>query len=210
MSRAPALILVSHDPGLIGHWRKALPAKSAHCLESFGALTLLKPCAETIIWLDDSLADLPAWDQTTLSLFTRQSRVVCASSNPNNAAAIAALDAGCSAYCHAFGDLKTLRQVQQVVAAGQIWVGRDLMQKLLAGANLAVANRIEPEMDWAVDLTPREKEMAILAANGASNKAIASSCGITERTVKAHLAAIFEKLNLTDRLQLALRVHGIS
>jgi DNA-binding NarL/FixJ family response regulator len=59
-------------------------------------------------------------------------------------------------------------------------------------------------------LTTREREVALLAANGASNKTIASDCDITERTVKAHLAAIFEKLHLTDRLQLALRVHGIS
>ena len=51
--------------------------------------------------------------------------------------------------------------------------------------------------------------MAVLAANGASNQAIATDCGISERTVKAHLTAVFEKLNLTDRLQLALRVHGI-
>jgi DNA-binding NarL/FixJ family response regulator len=33
--------------------------------------------------------------------------------------------------------------------------------------------------------------------------------GITERTVRAHLSAVFEKLGVTDRLQLTLRVHGI-
>jgi DNA-binding NarL/FixJ family response regulator len=33
--------------------------------------------------------------------------------------------------------------------------------------------------------------------------------GITERTVKAHLTSIFEKLDVADRLQLALRVHGV-
>ena len=52
-------------------------------------------------------------------------------------------------------------------------------------------------------------EVAILAANGASNLAIARDCKISERTVKAHLSAVFEKLNLTDRPPLALRVHGI-
>jgi DNA-binding NarL/FixJ family response regulator len=39
--------------------------------------------------------------------------------------------------------------------------------------------------------------------------AIADALGITERTVKAHLKAVFEKLEVTDRLQLALRVHGV-
>ena len=39
--------------------------------------------------------------------------------------------------------------------------------------------------------------------------AFATDCGTSDRTGKAHLTAVFEKLNLTDRLQLALRVHGI-
>ena len=42
-----------------------------------------------------------------------------------------------------------------------------------------------------------------------SNLAIADALGITERTVKAHLKAVFEKLQVADRLQLALRVHGV-
>ena len=52
--------------------------------------------------------------------------------------------------------------------------------------------------------------MARYAASGQSNAQIADALGITERTVKAHLSAVFEKLEVTDRLQLALRVHGIS
>jgi DNA-binding NarL/FixJ family response regulator len=210
MSGAHNLVLVSHDQGLLAHWKKALGAGTAECLSDFATLQSTRFVPETIIWLDDSLPNLPAWTQAAWGRLMKQVHIVCASSNPQNAVAITALDAGCSAYCHAFGDPRTLRQVQQVVAAGQVWVGRDLMQQLLAGANRASANRAEPDLEWASGLTPREKEMAILAANGASNKVIAVNCGITERTVKAHLAAIFEKLNLTDRLQLALRVHGIN
>jgi DNA-binding NarL/FixJ family response regulator len=66
------------------------------------------------------------------------------------------------------------------------------------------------QIAWSEGLTQREVEIAVLAANGASNSLIASQCNISERTVKAHLSAVFSKLNITDRLQLALRVHGIS
>jgi DNA-binding NarL/FixJ family response regulator len=41
---------------------------------------------------------------------------------------------------------------------------------------------------------------------GNSNKQIANSLAITERTVKAHLSEIFRKLAISDRLTLALRV----
>ena len=55
-------------------------------------------------------------------------------------------------------------------------------------------------------LTPREREIALLVGAGVSNKAIAQRLDITERTVKAHLGAVFNKLGVTGRLQLALRV----
>ena len=45
-------------------------------------------------------------------------------------------------------------------------------------------------------LTPREVEVARLAAKGQSNKEIAHSLGITEGTIKVHLNAIFRKLGV--------------
>ena len=55
-------------------------------------------------------------------------------------------------------------------------------------------------------LTPREREVAQMVSNGANNKTIARQLLITDRTVKAHLTSIFDKLNISDRLQLGLRV----
>ena len=46
--------------------------------------------------------------------------------------------------------------------------------------------------------------------DSSNNKEIARDLNITERTVKAHLSACFEKLNISDRVQLALKVNGIS
>jgi DNA-binding NarL/FixJ family response regulator len=84
------------------------------------------------------------------------------------------------------------------------------MRQLLSRTQHAAARAPQKaDTEWSGGLTQREREVAVLAANGASNQAIATDCGISERTVKAHLTAVFEKLNLTDRLQLALRVHGI-
>ena len=62
---------------------------------------------------------------------------------------------------------------------------------------------------WQGLAAEREREVAQRAATGDSNQAIGTALGITERTVKAHLKAVFEKLAVTDRLQLALRVHGV-
>lgn len=55
-------------------------------------------------------------------------------------------------------------------------------------------------------LTPRELEVAQLAAAGESNRAIADALFISERTVETHIAAIFDRFDLTSRRQLAALV----
>lgn len=52
-------------------------------------------------------------------------------------------------------------------------------------------------------LTDRELEVAVLVATGMSNKAVARDLGISPRTVTTHLTNIYQKLDLSSRLQLA-------
>lgn len=52
-------------------------------------------------------------------------------------------------------------------------------------------------------LSPREKEVLCLVAQGASNKEIATQCYISETTAKAHLRRILEKLDVKNRAQAA-------
>ena len=56
----------------------------------------------------------------------------------------------------------------------------------------------------AADLTPRESEVLALVRQGLANKQIARRLGITERTVKAHLTSVFQRIGVVDRTQAAL------
>jgi DNA-binding NarL/FixJ family response regulator len=56
----------------------------------------------------------------------------------------------------------------------------------------------------AGELTRRETEVLGLVGQGLANKQIARRLGIGERTVKAHLTSIFQRLGVTDRVQAAL------
>jgi DNA-binding NarL/FixJ family response regulator len=67
----------------------------------------------------------------------------------------------------------------------------------------AVWNGTPIHKKLATMLTPREAEVARLAANGAANRAIAERLGISERTVHHHCEAIFAKLGIRSRWQLA-------
>jgi len=204
------LFFITQDEGLKRHWVHALgAAQTIGVLRSSPNGSFSVPSG--VIWVDLSTPDLPPWqDVQWASLLQRQDVwVVAASSNPGDEEGIAALDAGCAAYCHAFSDLTTLRRIQQVVRAGNVWIGKKLMDRLLKNTATLGSKVTAKSIAWQAHLTSREIEVAELAANGASNTSIASQCNITERTVKAHLSAVFEKLHVKDRLQLALKVHGI-
>jgi two-component system nitrate/nitrite response regulator NarL len=54
-----------------------------------------------------------------------------------------------------------------------------------------------------VDLTQRERQVIREVAAGKSNFAIARALGVTENTIKGHLVNIFEKLGLSNRVQVA-------
>ena len=53
-------------------------------------------------------------------------------------------------------------------------------------------------------LTDREREVLLMVRDGLPNKTIARRLGITERTVKAHLTHVFQRLGVTDRTQAAI------
>lgn len=211
MKRYPATILVTQDKGLLTHWQTAFGTTKQTVAAKVEDFLQLRPVSASIAWIDLSRANHPAWNTPEWQgvLKSEHLRVVATSSNPSDDEAMLALDAGCAAYCHAYSDTATLKQVREVVDTGHVWIGKSLMQRLLHGVNRMVTPPPVPDTSWRKALTQREIEVAVLAANGASNQAIAAQCQISERTVKAHLSAVFTKLNITDRLQLALRVHGI-
>jgi DNA-binding NarL/FixJ family response regulator len=99
-----------------------------------------------------------------------------------------------------------------VVENGGLWVGQSLLQKLVGTTSRLIGQRMSGQngQDCLSQLSEREAQVAKLVAGGASNKEIAGQLSITERTVKAHLSAVFEKLGLRDRLQLSLKINGLS
>ena len=56
----------------------------------------------------------------------------------------------------------------------------------------------------AKNLTKREREILALVAEGLSNREIAERLVLSPETVKSHVAAILEKLNVSDRTQAAI------
>lgn len=137
--------------------------------------------------------------------------VIALSDVPGDQQGLDALRAGVVGYCNGHAAPVVLRQVADTVLGGGLWVGQSLLQRLLAGISRVAARKFTPPelSNWASGLTEREIEVARAVATGLGNKAIANQLNITERTVKAHLGSVFDKLKLRDRMHLTLLVNGV-
>jgi DNA-binding CsgD family transcriptional regulator len=66
-----------------------------------------------------------------------------------------------------------------------------------------------PQIPTAADgLTQREREVALLVADGLRSREVAERLGIASQTVKSHLKTIFDKLGVRNRVELARRLEA--
>lgn len=170
------------------------------------ALQLVTP--ETLLWVD---ARQKQWI-AALRAARPELPLVAISLNPSAEEGLSAFEAGARGYCHGLAVPEMLRQVSVVIFNGGLWLGVELMARVTAAiARVAVPTVLDSAADAAFDgLTPRERDVALKVAGGASNKEVARLLDITPRTVKAHMGAIFHKLGVRDRLQLVLWLRGTS
>ncbi|OIP15277.1 MAG: DNA-binding response regulator [Comamonadaceae bacterium CG_4_9_14_3_um_filter_60_33] len=181
------------------------------------------PAAHSLVWLSSADAQ---WPQALRQILQAKpdARVVLLSGAPEPAEGLRALNDGARGYTHAYGVPALLQEVALVIEHGGLWVGPDLLQRLVGSTNAAlvarsaIAKTQTPDhaaplatpgpSAWA-NLSVREAEVARAVSAGRSNKEVAAKMFISERTVKAHLGAIFEKLGVRDRLQLVLRLAAV-
>jgi DNA-binding NarL/FixJ family response regulator len=82
---------------------------------------------------------------------------------------------------------------------GGIWAERRVLEKTIANP-MILTESLQGHLPAAIpSLTNREKEMLAHVLKGASNREIAVSSSISERTVKTHLYRVYRKLNVKSR-----------
>jgi DNA-binding NarL/FixJ family response regulator len=107
-----------------------------------------------------------------------------------------AIDAGAVGYLLKDAEPDELVRGLEAAARGESPLSPKAAQALVAArADRGAAN---------TQLTPREHEVLSLLADGLPNKLIARRLEISEKTVKAHLTSIFQRIDVTDRTQAAL------
>ena len=196
-------LMITPDGEPLPRWQQVFPQSNTI---SFG--DVVKTDAD-IVWfkLDELVQSKLQIDW--IKLHYDQFKFVILTNIPLASEALLSLSAGARAYANAHAGPKNLQQIADVVIDGGIWLGEDLMQFLIASlTQIKTTNVLPQHNEWRQKVSHREAEVIESVALGASNKVIAKQLNISERTVKSHLTAVFEKLGVTDRFKLALLVNG--
>lgn len=112
---------------------------------------------------------------------------------------IAAVEAGAAGYL-----LKGAPREEVFTAIRTVATGGSLLAPVAATAVLRRV-RGEAAADALPSLTPRERSVLAHLGRGLGNKQIAAALGITERTVKFHMSAVFAKLGASNRTEALAR-----
>lgn len=168
--------------------------------------------AEVASWLDPTLQILVLGVQpgrTTFDLLAtiRAARpdlhVLVMSPATGDEAVLNVLCQGAKGFLHEGAKEAEFEEAVRTIASGAIWASRRI-QAILIGRLLSARNSYLPPAK--VDFTKRERQVLDLLLKGRSNREIARSLKIKERTVKSYVAKLMRKMGVKNRTALSMRV----
>jgi DNA-binding NarL/FixJ family response regulator len=120
---------------------------------------------------------------------------------------IADIKSGVRGYFKVTDSPATMIKAVRAVHEGEIWAERRILEKAIANPML-LPETLQSHVPGLPPLTNREMEVLTMVLQGASNREIADSSSISERTVKTHLYRVYRKLNVKSRTKaIALLSH---
>ncbi|MBA1432760.1 MAG: response regulator transcription factor [Epsilonproteobacteria bacterium] len=190
------IVLYSDDINLIAHWEKALNGEK---FQSVDDLESLETFQNRII-----IVNYLACKQTCKSLLARlrqqQNRVLVLDRVPELQKAKRLLQYGAMGYGNALMQAHFILAAVAALRENMVWLYPELTSQLI----LELPESQNSNEELLQKLTAREKETAMLLKEGLIYNEIAQRLGISPRTVKAHAQAIYKKLDVSDRIGLAL------
>jgi DNA-binding NarL/FixJ family response regulator len=189
----------------------------ASCLEretSFNCVTSQELDLSSIDTQDTSQTHLILWDSMAPNLDSLWTQLPAGFSPnfaycfvalfnvlPGKGIEIEAAKRGVRGVFHKDAPLKIFVKGTRALLNINFWFSRDTLATFLTEARNRtwISNEIEASI-----FTPREKEILLLLASGATNPQIAEKLCISPHTVRTHTVNIYQKINVTNRLQAAL------
>ncbi|WP_296178606.1 response regulator transcription factor ErdR [Pseudomonas sp. UBA1879] len=170
--------------------------------------------AESIADLETRLTEKADWDLVLLDLnmpgaygFSGlvllrgqypQVPVVMVSAQEEAAVVVKSREFGASGFIPKSSSLETIQQAVRTVLDGDVWWPSQVNE------SVSVSPEAKAASEGLASLTPQQFRVLTMVCEGLLNKQIAYELSVSEATIKAHVTAIFRKLNVRTRTQAAL------
>lgn len=189
----PVRIVIADDHALFREGLKSLLrlrptveiVGEAESLDSLDAVLAANPC--DVLLLD---LQMEKWSMDDIPRLARQTSVILLTANESVDNGITALRMGARAVVHKRFAFETLLAAVSTVAQGQVWMPTSIQTGFVS------------EGSKSRKLTPREFEIVRCVGMGLRNNETAQRLSVSENTIKTHLANIFDKLGVRDRVDL--------
>lgn len=168
--------------------------------DGYECLNIINKVKPDIVLLDINMPNLDGLQ--TLKIMRQQgipTKVVLLTINSDADYVIRAMEYNCNGYVLKDSDFDTLKNAITLVNDGEIYIEPSLTNEV--NFNLVKREIVKEKIE---ELTVREVEVLKMLSKGLSNKEIAATLNISERTVKNHVSNIFKKINVSDRTQAAV------
>jgi DNA-binding NarL/FixJ family response regulator len=175
------------------------------------AVRLARELRPDILLLDLCMPEMPGPEVLRkLSTMTPPVRTLLLTAEVTDADLVEALQLGARGVVLKQSTTDLLFRSIRAVVAGQYWVGRECVGDLIDTMRLR-ATPAPAAARPTFGLTPRELEIVGTVVAGCTNEDIAQQLSISKKTVKHHLTNIFDKVGVSNRLELALFAvqHGL-
>jgi len=133
-------------------------------------------------------------------------KIIAFTAVPGVEYAISALEAGARGYVSKSCAACEIINAANAVIAGGTYISENFASGAIAALKNASVRKVAMQ---ALSLTAREDQIVGLLLEGRTNKEIASDLGLTERTVKHYMTILMQKLNVRNRVEVAMAAQNL-
>jgi len=208
MAAAARILLADDDPITRAFLRQLLEEAGfqvvGEALDGQEAIQLTTKLHPDVLLLDLLMPNSPGTDAIReLATSPLPVRIVVLSSSISKEQIVKALQLGARGILQKSSVDELVRAIAAVLQ-GQYWIaGRSISNVVQVIAELS-AKLPDPQPVKSYGLTPRELEMVRFVTQGCSNREIAIRLNISEETVKRHISNVFDKVGMSNRVELTL------
>ena len=198
--RAGIRLIIESQPGM------EVVGEAGNLSDGLGIISSFMP---DIILLELNLAEVSSLDVIS-SIFkaSDKSRLILVTGASNPLIIQQAIEDGVVGVIFKTQSPEVLIKAIEKVNSGEVWLERSMIANVLSRLSRnGKSVRISSETDNINELSEREKQIVRLIGQGYKNKRISTQLCISETTVRHHLTSIYNKLGVSDRLELLVYAH---